>query len=36
MVKQGLKAKVQEKLPGSRHRDDRPGAGKHDSTEQNK
>ncbi|MEV5046020.1 thiamine pyrophosphate-requiring protein [Streptomyces griseoincarnatus] len=36
MVKQGLKAKVQEMLPGSRHRDDRPGAGPHDSTEGNK
>ncbi|MCZ9347413.1 thiamine pyrophosphate-requiring protein, partial [Streptomyces sp. TRM76130] len=32
MVKQGLKAKVQEMLPGSRHRGDRPGAGPHDST----
>ncbi|BBA95563.1 putative pyruvate dehydrogenase [Actinacidiphila reveromycinica] len=27
MVKQGFKAKVQEMLPGRRHRDDRPGAG---------
>lgn len=36
MVKQGFKAKVQEMLPGSRHRDDRPGAGPHDSTEENK
>ncbi|MFC8369579.1 thiamine pyrophosphate-requiring protein [Streptomyces sp. NPDC057239] len=36
MVKQGLKAKVQEMLPGSRHRGDRPGAGPHDSTEGNK
>ena len=36
MVKQGLKAKVQEMLPGGRHRDDRPGAGEHDSTEENK
>jgi pyruvate dehydrogenase (quinone) len=33
MVKQGLKAKVQEMLPGSRHRADRPGAGGHDSAE---
>ncbi len=36
MVKQGLKAKVQEMLPGNRHRGDRPGAGPHDSTEGNK
>src|SRR5690606_4099271 len=35
MVKQGLKAKVQEMLPGSRHRDDHPGAGRHDSSEKN-
>ncbi|MDQ0585292.1 thiamine pyrophosphate-requiring protein [Streptomyces rishiriensis] len=35
MVRQGLKAKVQEMLPGRRHRDDRPGAGPHDSTERN-
>ncbi|MFE1260048.1 hypothetical protein ACFW5X_05935 [Streptomyces albogriseolus] len=35
LVKQGLKAKVQEMLPGSRRRDDRPGAGKHDRTEEN-
>ncbi|WP_371656854.1 MULTISPECIES: thiamine pyrophosphate-requiring protein [unclassified Streptomyces] len=27
MIRQGLKAKVQEMLPGSRHREDRPGAG---------
>ncbi|GAB7059181.1 thiamine pyrophosphate-requiring protein [Streptomyces mexicanus] len=27
MVRQGFKAKVQEFLPGSRHREDRPGAG---------
>jgi pyruvate dehydrogenase (quinone) len=27
MVRQGFKAKVQEMLPGSRHREDRPGAG---------
>ncbi|MFF0001681.1 thiamine pyrophosphate-requiring protein [Streptomyces avermitilis] len=27
MVRQGIKAKVQEMLPGHRHRDDRPGAG---------
>ncbi|WNI14498.1 thiamine pyrophosphate-requiring protein [Actinacidiphila sp. ITFR-21] len=27
MVRQGLKAKVQELLPGRHHRDDRPGAG---------
>ncbi|MFF3849486.1 thiamine pyrophosphate-binding protein [Streptomyces sp. NPDC002328] len=33
MVRQGLKAKVQKMLPGSRHRDDRPGAGKHDSSD---
>jgi pyruvate dehydrogenase (quinone) len=26
MIRQGLKAKVQEMLPGHRHRDDRPGA----------
>ncbi|GGP45840.1 thiamine pyrophosphate-requiring protein [Streptomyces melanogenes] len=26
MIRQGLKAKVQEMLPGSRHREDRPGA----------
>ncbi|GGV81659.1 thiamine pyrophosphate-requiring protein [Streptomyces griseoloalbus] len=31
VVKQGLKAKVQEMLPGSRHRADRPGAGAGDS-----
>ncbi|MEZ3182268.1 thiamine pyrophosphate-requiring protein, partial [Streptomyces pimonensis] len=31
MVKQGLKAKVQEMLPGTRHRHDRPGAGPGDS-----
>ncbi len=36
LVKQGLKAKVQEMLPGSRRRDDRPGAGRHDSTEESK
>ncbi|MEZ3183027.1 thiamine pyrophosphate-requiring protein, partial [Streptomyces pimonensis] len=36
MVKQGLKAKIQEMLPGSRHRDDRPGTGKHDSAEGNR
>ncbi|MFD4262768.1 thiamine pyrophosphate-requiring protein [Streptomyces sp. NPDC058534] len=36
MIRQGLKAKVQEMLPGSRHRGDRPGAGPHDSTEENK
>ncbi|MEU3958005.1 thiamine pyrophosphate-dependent enzyme, partial [Streptomyces achromogenes] len=36
MIKQGLKAKVQEMLPGSRHRDGRPGAGPHDSTEENR
>ncbi|GFN09951.1 thiamine pyrophosphate-requiring protein [Streptomyces microflavus] len=36
MIKQGLKAKVQEMLPGSRHRADRPGAGKHDSADDNK
>lgn len=33
MVKQGLKAKIQEMLPGSRHRPDRPGAAEHDSSE---
>ncbi|MBY8882244.1 thiamine pyrophosphate-requiring protein [Actinacidiphila acidipaludis] len=27
MVRQGVKAKIQEMLPGHRHRDDRPGAG---------
>ncbi|MGX5181688.1 thiamine pyrophosphate-requiring protein [Streptomyces avermitilis] len=27
MVRQGIKAKVQEMLPGHRHREDRPGAG---------
>ncbi|MEU3892249.1 thiamine pyrophosphate-requiring protein [Streptomyces sp. NPDC029041] len=27
MVRQGFKAKVQEMLPGNRHREDRPGAG---------
>jgi pyruvate dehydrogenase (quinone) len=27
MVRQGFKAKVQEMLPGHRHREDRPGAG---------
>jgi pyruvate dehydrogenase (quinone) len=27
MVRQGVKAKIQEMLPGRRHRDDRPGAG---------
>ncbi|MFI6645388.1 thiamine pyrophosphate-requiring protein [Streptomyces sp. NPDC050504] len=27
MIRQGIKAKVQEMLPGNRHRDDRPGAG---------
>ncbi|MEW1682471.1 thiamine pyrophosphate-requiring protein [Streptomyces sp. T12] len=31
MVRQGLKAKVQEMLPGTRHRSDRPGAGPDDS-----
>ncbi|MEU9350409.1 thiamine pyrophosphate-requiring protein [Streptomyces griseoloalbus] len=31
VVKQGFKAKVQEMLPGSRHRADRPGAGGGDS-----
>ncbi|MFD7710639.1 thiamine pyrophosphate-requiring protein [Streptomyces sp. NPDC059785] len=36
MVRQGFKAKVQEFLPGSRHRGDRPGAGEHDSTEENR
>jgi pyruvate dehydrogenase (quinone) len=36
IVKQGLKAKMQEMLPGSRHRADRPGAGHNDSTEENK
>ncbi|MEU6457084.1 thiamine pyrophosphate-requiring protein [Streptomyces sp. NPDC047065] len=34
MIRQGLKAKVQEMLPGSRHRGDRPGAGPHDSSEE--
>ncbi|MFF1278566.1 thiamine pyrophosphate-requiring protein [Streptomyces marokkonensis] len=33
MVRQGLKAKVQEMLPGSRHRRDRPGAGAGDSAD---
>jgi pyruvate dehydrogenase (quinone) len=33
MVRQGFKAKVQEILPGSRHRGDRPGAGPLDSGE---
>ncbi|GGX01684.1 thiamine pyrophosphate-requiring protein [Streptomyces malachitofuscus] len=33
MVKQGFKAKVQEMLPGTRHRRDRPGAGAGDSTD---
>ncbi|MGW4026629.1 thiamine pyrophosphate-dependent enzyme, partial [Streptomyces sp. NPDC005009] len=32
VVKQGFKAKVQEMLPGTRHRGDRPGAGADDST----
>jgi pyruvate dehydrogenase (quinone) len=27
MVRQGVKAKIQEMLPGRRHREDRPGAG---------
>lgn len=36
VMKQGFKSKVQEFLPGSRHRSDRPGAGEHDSTEENK
>ncbi|SBU96660.1 Thiamine pyrophosphate enzyme, central domain [Streptomyces sp. MnatMP-M77] len=36
MIKQDLKAKVQEMPPGSRHRTDRPGAGKHDSADDNK
>lgn len=36
VIKQGFKAKVQEMLPGSRHRGDRPGAGEHDSGEQDK
>ncbi|ARX88335.1 putative thiamine pyrophosphate-containing protein YdaP [Streptomyces alboflavus] len=27
MVRQGFKAKVQDMLPGRRHREDRPGAG---------
>ncbi|MER7895075.1 thiamine pyrophosphate-requiring protein [Streptomyces sp. NPDC096046] len=31
MIKQGVKAKVQEMLPGTRHREDRPGAGPDDS-----
>ncbi|WP_171118221.1 MULTISPECIES: thiamine pyrophosphate-requiring protein [Streptomyces] len=31
MIKQGFKAKVQEMLPGTRHRKDRPGAGPDDS-----
>ncbi|MGW5680327.1 hypothetical protein ACWEV4_35645, partial [Streptomyces sp. NPDC003860] len=31
MVKQGFKAKLQEFLPGTRHRPDRPGAGPDDS-----
>ncbi|MFV0132383.1 thiamine pyrophosphate-requiring protein [Streptomyces sp. HMX87] len=31
MIKQGLKAKLQEALPGTRHRKDRPGAGPEDS-----
>ncbi|MFJ1968890.1 thiamine pyrophosphate-requiring protein [Streptomyces sp. NPDC087903] len=35
MVKQGFKAKVQEMLPGSRHRRDRPGAGAGDSADGN-
>lgn len=34
VIKQGFKAKVQEMLPGSRHRGDRSGAGPHDSTEE--
>ncbi|MER6801963.1 MULTISPECIES: thiamine pyrophosphate-requiring protein [Streptomyces] len=33
MVKQGLKAKMQEMLPGTRRRADRPGAGADDSAE---
>ncbi|MGW4951153.1 thiamine pyrophosphate-requiring protein [Streptomyces parvulus] len=33
MIRQGLKAKVQEMLPGSRHRGDRPGAGPRDSSQ---
>jgi pyruvate dehydrogenase (quinone) len=36
MLKQGVKAKVQEMLPGTRHRSDRRGAGRHDSTEESK
>ncbi|GGZ02661.1 thiamine pyrophosphate-requiring protein [Streptomyces poonensis] len=36
VVKQGFKAKVQEFLPGGKHRSDRPGAAAHDSTEENK
>jgi pyruvate dehydrogenase (quinone) len=36
VVKQGFKAKVQEFLPGGQHRGDRPGAGRHDSTEEKK
>jgi pyruvate dehydrogenase (quinone) len=27
MIRQGVKAKVQEMLPGRRHRTDRPGTG---------
>ncbi|MCD0484879.1 hypothetical protein LO771_21410 [Streptacidiphilus sp. ASG 303] len=32
VVRQGLKAMLQDVLPGSRRRDDRPGAADHDST----